>query len=66
MGAPFAYDPNGVMLSHERFEELTLKEKKLAAAEAALVIADDEDSTDWQRGWRGCTRRIREAIDDAS
>jgi hypothetical protein len=37
-------------------------EAAVAAAHAAVVIADAEDVTDWQRGYRACADRVRAAL----
>jgi hypothetical protein len=36
---------------------------RLAAVRAAVHIADDEDVTDWQRGYRACANRVLAALD---
>lgn len=57
----------------ENFDELDLAEfcagserteAVLARIREAAHIADDEDVTDWQRGYRACADRIRAALEE--
>lgn len=37
-------------------------ERTLELVEAAIAIADDHDTTDWQRGYRACVERVQYAL----
>lgn len=51
---------NSLHLTEQRVREL---ERRIEAMVAATFIADEEDHTDWQRGYRACSERVRFAFE---
>jgi hypothetical protein len=62
------WDGHSTEEKYERLRALTVAprtaEDAAARVLAAIHIADDEDVTDWQRGYRACAVNARRALDD--
>jgi hypothetical protein len=62
------WDGHSTEEKYERLRALTAAprtaEATLTRVLTAIHIADDEDVTDWQRGYRACATNARRALDD--